>query len=134
MSTPVNQLPASKPSATAPVPDDPEVLNVLKEMEDEVQTATRANMTQVTVPSTNFPHQQYAPQVVPVPQKPFVDYDALQRALIIAAIGFIAFYPGLLDNFYIMSPSLEPFARFDMFVRAVILAGAIYVATTQFGV
>lgn len=134
MSTPINQLPNNKP-LTGSIPDDPDVANVLKEMEEEVQAATRINQQSVVVPSVNianvpppqFIHARY-------PTNPsIIDYNALQRAVIIAVIAGVAFYPGLLDTIYTMSPYLEQFAKFDIVVRGVVVAIAVYLMLTQFG-
>lgn len=132
MSTPINQLPNNKPISGS-VPDDPDVVNVLKEMEEEVQNATRINQQSVVIPS--------APVVMPSPpqymQKPqqtkLIDYDAIQRAVIIAVIASVAFYPGILDNLYSISPHLEQLAKFDFIVRGLIVATLVYLMFTQFG-
>lgn len=128
MSTPIHQLPNNKPLSGS-IPDDPEVANVLKEMEEEVQNATRINQQSVVVPSVNISHMP--PQYTHQPK--IIDYDVLQRSLLIAAIAAIAFYPGILDNVYAMSPYLEQLVKFDMIVRAVIVATCVYLMFTQFG-
>lgn len=140
MSTPVNQLP-NKPASAAAAPEDPEVLNVLKEMEEEVQNATRVHQQSVVVPSVQHQHvtvpqqmmqpqliQQHAPQ-----QNKLVDFDMLQRAGVIALVAMVAFYPNITDTLYTLSPYLEPLSKFDIVVRAVALAVLLYVAFTQFG-
>lgn len=132
MSTPISQLPNNKPLSGS-VPDDPEVINVLKEMEEEVQNATRINQQSVVVPSVQISPVPPPQLVYQLHQSKLVDYNALQRAAIIAVIAGVAFYPGILDNIYSMSPYLEQLANFDLIVRAVIVATIVYIMFTQFG-
>lgn len=138
MSTPVSQLP-NKP-ASGSVPEDPEVLNVLKEMEEEVQNATRVHQQSVVVPSVQHQHvsvpspMPMQPQPVAMPkQNKLIDFDVMQRVAIIAFIAVLAFYPGITESLYMMSPYLENLSKFDILVRAVILAAMLYVGYTQFG-
>lgn len=137
MSTPINQLPANKP-VTATVPEDPEVLNVLKEMEEEVKTATKANAQHVVVPHVQ--HINIAPQphhmIQPMhpPSTRWIDQQAVQHAGIVAILALVAFYPNLLDNLYNTSPYLEMLAKFDLIVRAALLSVAVYIAVVHFGI
>lgn len=139
MSTPVNQLPMNKPS-TATVPDDPEILNVLQEMEQEVTTAARVNS--VPIPSP-VPQQM----MMPVPTQSFVikksggsslmdkwvNHEIMQRAAIIGIMSLVMFYPKTMEYIYTI-PKLAFLEQFDIFVRAIALAIIVYVASIQFDV
>jgi hypothetical protein len=142
MSTPVSQLPNNpglQSQPTPPIPDDPEVMNVLKEMEEEVQSATRVHhqpQQPLHVPSPVIQHVQLPqPQLQQLPPKQtsIVNFEVLQKTAIIAVIAVAAFYPNILDPIYAMSPHLEQVAKFDVLVRAALLIVILYIATTQFG-
>jgi hypothetical protein len=125
------------------VPDDPEVLNVLQEMEQEVKTATAA---------AKAPMHQMAPPMMPqmmmAPPAQFqikraqpssglakwVNYDIMQRAGVIAAIAVIAFYPKTLETVYSSFPQVAFLQKFDIIVRATLLAIVVYLATIQFDI
>lgn len=141
MSTPISQLPTNKPATTS-VPDDPEVLNVLKEMDEEVKTATRINQHHAPPPPSPPQHNYHMniaahppPQIVAqtVPkQKQLIDVAIVQKAGIIAVIGLIMFYPGITDTLYALSPKLEILAKFDVFVRTAVFLVVLYIGFTQF--
>lgn len=144
MSTPIHQLPQNKPTS-ATLPDDPEVLNVLSEMEEEVQTAARANS--VPIPSyapppmpTTSPMMMAPPPNVQIrrinPPTSFtgkwINTDVMQRAGIIAAIALIVFYPKTMEYIYNI-PKLAFLEQYDIIVRAFTLGIAVYILTIQFG-
>lgn len=134
MSTPVNQLPNNKPSSTA-IPDDPDVFNVLQEMEQEVKTATKA-MQPSPIPVAPTMVSAFPPAAVQTRKTPgnkWIDFDIMKRAGIIAVIALVVFYPKTLESIYAV-PQLALLEKFDIVVRAIILAVIIYVATIQFDV
>lgn len=137
MSTPVHQLPTNKPPSM-PVPDDPEVLNVLQEMEQEVKTATASRAPPGPVMPQPPPYMMQPPvaqyQIKKVQSAKWVNYDIMKRAAIIAAIAFVAFYPKTLESLYTSFPKLAFLEKFDGVVRAVILALIVYAVTIQFNI
>lgn len=138
MSTPVNQLPNNKPSSTA-LPDDPDVLNVLQEMEQEVKTATKAAMQPQQMAMPPPPPQMvtaYPPsiQMKKAPTNRWIDYDIMKRAGIIAVLALVIFYPKTLESLYSSFPQLAILEKFDIGVRAFLLAVVVYVATIQFDI
>lgn len=139
MSTPVNQLP-NKQSATS-IPDDPEVLNVLQEMEQEVKTAARVNSAPIPAP----PPQQPVVMAPPPPMQPamiktrtggnkWINPDMLQHAAVVGIIAVLVFHPKTMETVYASFPKLGFLEPFDLFVRALLLAALVYVAAVQFGV
>ena len=75
MSTPITQLQNAQPPPTAEVPQDPEVLNVLNEMEQEVAAATRTQAQHVPNPPPPQQIHRMPPQIgshmpVPTPHQP----------------------------------------------------------------
>lgn len=148
MSTPINQLPQNKPTS-ATIPNDPEVLNVLSEMEQEVQSAARANSLPIPAPA---PAPAPAPTPTPMPTAPmtmmmsppnvqirrttvshkWLNTDVMQRAGIIAAIALVIFYPKTMEYIYTV-PKLAFLEQYDIIVRALTLGIAVYFLTIQFG-
>jgi hypothetical protein len=132
MSTPIAQLP--KGSTTAP-PDDPEVLNVLQELEQEVQTATKAH----TAPPPMMapaPHTMMMPapsiQVKKV-EKTWINQEMLHHALIVGLVAIVAFYPKTLEKLYTTFPKLEFLQPFDLLIRGALVVVVVYVLALQFG-
>lgn len=142
MSTPINQLPQNKPTS-ATLPDDPEVLNVLSEMEQEVQSATRANsmpipqpapqptpVMMMTPPPSNVQIRRISPSTL---SGKWINTDVMQRAGIVAAIALIAFYPKTMEYVYAV-PKFAFLEQYDVIVRAVLLGVIVYILTIQFGI
>lgn len=127
-----------------PVPDDPEVLNVLQEMEQEVKTATAASRAPTAAPTASYPMNMMMPpppvaqyQITQVKKghaSKWINYDIMTRAGIVAAIAVVAFYPKTLESLYNSFPKLAFLEKFDIVVRALLLAIIVYAVTIQFGI
>lgn len=134
MSTPINQLPTNKPSS-ASLPDDPEVLNVLQEMEQEVKTAARANSVPMPPPPPSMPMMMMPPPQYTVKKtastNKWINHEIMQRAAIIGVIALITFYPKTMEYVYSI-PKLAFLEQFDITVRAAMLAVVVYLASIQF--
>lgn len=136
MSTPINQLPANKPT-TATIPDDPEVLNVLDEMEKEVKSAAKVNSAPMMMPPPPAsmmmpPHQHPHIQIKRVSGNKWVNKEVMQRAGIVAVLAAILFYPKTLQTLYSTVPKLAFLEKFDVVVRAALLAVVVYLVSIQF--
>jgi hypothetical protein len=137
MSTPIHQLPNGKPPVTASLPDDPEVLNVLQEMEQEVQTATKANIAP-TMPMPP-PMQPVAPPqpLVPIPvkkqKKKLYEPTILYHAALVAFAALVLFFPKTLEVLYTKVPKLALLERYDILVRSLLLGVVVYAVTWKFG-
>jgi hypothetical protein len=143
MSTPVAELPTNKASSTG-IPDDPEVLNVLQEMEQEVHVATKANA--VSMPHPPPPPQPMMQMAMHIPQQPvqiqyktvqpankWINKDAMQHAGLIAIAALLVFHPSTLGFLYSSVPKLAFLESYDLFVRGAVLAVLVYVIIIQFG-
>lgn len=144
MSTPINQLPANKPT-TAVLPEDPEILNVLQEMEQEVSTAAKANSAPINTPPSNMtatpmpvamPPQMMMPTASVTkktcPVNKWINYDTMQHAIVVGLIALVAFYPSTMEYIYSV-PKLAFLEQFDIIVRSAVVMVAVYVASIQFG-
>ncbi len=137
MSTPISQLPATAPPSAPPV-SDPEVLNVLQEMEAEVAKATLPMAPPPMHMSMHHPMQMsMPPTMVPIPihkeSKGWIDVNLLQNAGIFAAVATIIFYPATLQLLYARIPSLEAiFHRYDPLIRFAVLLVVMYFLLLKF--
>lgn len=151
MSTPVSQLPNMKPPAGTPqIPDDPDVLNVLSELEQEVVTATAQQQPQpvhaVPVQQVPMPPVYQVQPNMPAPpghvavkipnmqmmknaKKPGLwNVKLAQKAGIIAIIAMVIFFPKTMQAIYALAPKFETmFATYDMVIRTLVFAVIIYI-------
>ena len=120
-STPISKIPAQATQEA----EDPEVLAILKEMQQPEPTP-QVNPA-MTIPAMAPPPmmmQRPSNNVVAVNQpKPYFQMDLLQRAAIAAVIAFVLFYPKTLAMVYEKLPQLE---AFDPFLRTFLLALVLY--------
>lgn len=134
MSTPISQIPSNAAPSSAPPVSDPEVLNVLQEMEAEVAKATQAMPPSHTPhhPSMHMQHMHMPmPTMTPIPlhkeSKGWVDTSLLQDAAIAAVVATIIFYPPTLKFLYARLPAFEGlFESYDFIIRFVVLFAAMY--------
>lgn len=130
MSTPIRELSKSQIPSNAEPPQDPEILNVLNEMEEEM-AAVNNTRPQQHVPSVvhHIPQQipiQYAPQQVKKVQSLYQPELAI-RSAIIAVVAMIIFYPMTLQIIYSKLPKFtEYFDTYDILIRTVIFAFVVY--------
>lgn len=120
-STPISKIPA-QPTQEA---EDPEVLAILKEMQQAEPTPQmNPAMTIPTMAPPPMMMQRPSNNVVAVNlPKPYFQMDLLQKAAIAAVIAFVLFYPKTLAMVYEKLPQLE---AFDSFLRTFLLAVVLY--------
>jgi hypothetical protein len=133
MSTPIQEL-AGKQANVEP-PQDPEVLSVLNEMEQEMAAAARVQH----VPMVQSKPMPIPPVHMPLPsvikQKGFYQPELLQKAGIVAALAFIIFYPETLHFVYAKFPAYQSlFMSYDVFIRAILLGVLLYVIMWKFNI
>lgn len=145
MSTPIQQIPPQAPAAgSAGAEEDPVVRDVLREMDAEIATATRAVAPQPPpqagpkMPPPGYgPPPGYAMRLPPgfrpgPPPAPWTGphqlYNpiAMQRAAIAAIIAGLIFYPATLEFVFEKIPALSPLASYETIVRVALLALVLY--------
>ena len=117
MSTPI----ANIPIASVKTEDDPEVTELLNEMN------TPQIQREVVV---KRPQQQ--PKYVFQEQKELFHYETAQKALYLAALAFVIFYPSILDPLYEKFPSFEKFKDNELIIRSAILGAIVYAIIWKF--
>lgn len=163
MSTPIQQLPTNpaQSSTTTPLPEDPDVLNVLQEVEKEVAAAMSAR----SAASSPTPTMQQAPLVQPQPVPvqvmmhqhgahgghgalatpifsshcaggvcaTFWNTQHAQYAALAAVLALALFYPQSLESFYQRIPKVAGIlTQHDKFIRAALFAVVIYAILWKF--
>lgn len=141
MSTPIQQIPPQAPAAgSAGAEEDPVVRDVLREMDAEIATATRAVAPQpppqagprIPVPAPGYAMRLppgFRPGPPPAPWTgPHQLYNpiAMQRAAIAAIIAGLIFYPATLEFVFEKIPALSPLASYETIVRVALLALVLY--------
>ena len=157
MSTPIQQLPspAAQSAPTTPLPEDPDVMNVLQEVEREVAAAMSARSA-ATSPTP--PMQAPMPQAPAAPPAPlpvqahgahatpifsshcaggvcpmFWNSQHAQYAAIAAVLALALFYPNSLETFYQRIPKISGvLTQNDKFVRAALFAAVVYAILWKF--
>ncbi len=140
MSTPIQDLSGKPANPHAEPPQDPEVLSVLNEMEQEVAAAARNhhvpahNPAHVPVHATSnhIPSAvlkapvHHAPAAVPK-IKSWYQPELLQKVGILAAIALVIFYPATLRYVYDKFPAYDAiFQSYDTVLRTVVFAIVLY--------
>lgn len=163
MSTPIQNLPpATAASAPPALPDDPEILNVLEEMEKEVAAAT-ARAAAATAPAAAavapaaMPMPPAAAALPPAPSpspSPIFSPSCLhpgdaacfhggsgagfslpdaKSAVIAAALALVLFYPESFATVYNKIPKFGGILeQNDKFIRAILLAVLCYFVFIRF--
>lgn len=150
MSTPIQQLQNAAPPPTAEVPQDPEVLNVLSEMEQEVAAASRSHATPQAPPPpvATMQHPQAPPPMRPVPVMPtqvsgksqkgikgWYNPELLQKAAILTLIVLVLFYPATMQFVYAKVPQYEAMLQsYDIVIRSIVFGVLVYVLLLKFNV
>lgn len=129
MSTPINQLPPGNPSTPPVSEEDPVVTDVIKEMEKEFKIAPTQH---VPVPVHAPPPPMYtAPLTTPIikekPASKWFHEKSAKRAVIVAVIALVLFYPQDLSAIYNKAPVLSKFASYDRLLRAAFFALVLYI-------
>lgn len=119
MSTPIANIPIS----SGKTEEDPEVAELLNEMNTAMPPPVQREVVK-------RPPQQ--PKYVFQEQKEFFHYETAQKALYLAAIAFIIFYPSLLDPLYEKFPSFEKFKDNELIIRSAILGLIVYAIIWKF--
>jgi len=135
MSTPIHQLPATAsgaPSASGPQ-DDPELLNVLKEMEQEVAAAQGPSHPSPGVQAAPYiPRAPHGPQAMPrqaiAADSSLWNSERAKNAAIAGVIALVLFYPSTLQAVYGKFPKFSSiFDNYDLLIRALLFAVVLYV-------
>ena len=146
MSTPIQQLQNAAPPATAEVPQDPEVLNVLSEMEQEVAAASRSHAAPQPTPVASMPHPPVPPPMRPAPVIPPVkprsgglkslyNPELVQKTAILTLVALVLFYPSTMHFIYAKAPQYEAMLKtYDIFIRCTVFAVVVYVLFLKFNV
>jgi len=120
MSTPI----ANIPIASGKTEEDPEVAELLNEMNTAVPPPIQREVVKRPPLHTNFVYEEE--------QKPLFDYETAQKAVYLAAIAFIIFYPALLNPLYEKFPVFEKFKDNELLIRSVILGLIVYAIIWKF--
>lgn len=134
MSTPIQELNGKQSNAAAP--QDPEILSVLNEMEQEMAAARQHHPP----PQRVAPVPSHAPPPVHIPSLPmsmksrsYLEPELLQKAGIVALIALVIFYPETLRIVYGKLPAYEHlFESYDTLIRAIIFGLIVYVLLWKF--
>ena len=118
MSTPIANIPVS----TDKTEEDPEVSDILNEM--NAATPPPIQREYVKRPLSKF--------VVYEEKKQIFHYETAQKALYLAAIAFIVFYPTLLVPLYEKFPSFEKFKDNELLIRSALLGLIVYAILWKF--
>jgi len=118
MSTPI----ANIPIASGKTQEDPEVTDLLNEMNE-------MNATPPPIQREVLKHQ---PKIVYEEKKKLFHYETAQKALYLAAIAFIIFYPALFNPLYQKFTFFEKLKSNELFVRSVILGIIVYAILWRF--
>lgn len=117
MSTPI----ANIPIASVKTEEDPEVTELLNEMNASTPPLVQREVI-----------RRLPQQIIYEEQKQLFDYELAQKAVYLAAIAFIVFYPTLLNPIYEKFPSFEKFKDSELLIRSVILGLIVYAILWKF--
>lgn len=120
MSTPISNIPI----ASVKTEEDPEVSALLNEMNTTPPPIQREVIKKQT---PYYPHK-----IVYEEQKQIFHQETAQKALYLAAIAFIIFYPSLLTPIYEKFPSIEKFKDNELLIRSIILGVIVYAILWKF--
>lgn len=141
MSTPIANIPVP-PSAVPTMEEDPEVLAILQEMQQQQAMGSVPPSTvvkQMVVPPSPPMHMQppmappgYGVHVKPSVSKPFFQGEIAQRAVYAALIAYVLFYPKTLEMVYGKFPIFEKVMPYDSILRFLLLAVVLYALMWKF--
>ena len=118
MSTPI----ANIPIASGKTEEDPEVAELLNEMNTAVPPPIQREVIKRPAQPT-FVYEE---------QKPYFHYETAQKAVYLAAIAFIIFYPALLNPLYDKFPVFAKFKDNELLIRSLILGLIAYAIIWKF--
>jgi hypothetical protein len=121
MSTPI----ANIPIASGKTEEDPEVADLLNEMNAAAPIPPPIHREVVK-------QRPIHAQFVYEEQKQFFHYETAQKALYLAAIAFIVFYPTLLNPVYEKFPVFEKFKNNELLIRSAVLGVIVYAILWRF--
>lgn len=131
MSTPINQLPPGATSSSSPNDDDPSVTDVIKEMEKEFKIAAPVQHIPAPVHVPTPSPMYVAPLTTPVMKEKssnkWFHEKSAKRAVIVAVIALVLFYPQDLSAIYNKNPIMSKFASYDRLIRAAFFALVLYI-------
>lgn len=121
MSTPIANIPV----ASGKPQEDPEVADLLNEM-------NAAAPAPPPIQREIVHNKQQQPKFVYEEKKELFHYESAQKALYLAAIAFIIFYPALFNPLYQKFPFFEKLKGNELFIRSVILGVIVYAIIWRF--
>jgi hypothetical protein len=124
MSTPI----ANIPIASGKTDEDPEVAELLNEM----NTASPPPIQRDVYKKHNMPPTKVVYQRDVEERKQLFHTETAQKALYLAAIAFIIFYPALLNPIYEKFPNIEKFKDSELLIRSAILGVVVYAILWKF--
>lgn len=119
MSTPI----ANIPIASGKTEEDPEVADLLNEMNAATPPPIQREVVKRPPIQAKFVYEE---------QKQFFHYETAQKALYLAAIAFIIFYPTLLNPIYEKFPVFEKFKDNELLIRSAVLGLIVYAILWRF--
>lgn len=117
MSTPIANIPVSSGKAD----EDPEVAELLNEMNTAAPPPIQRDIIKQR---PTFVYQEE--------QKQYFHYETAQKAIYLAAIAFIIFYPNILNPVYEKFPAFEQFKDNELLIRSIILGLIVYAIMWKF--
>lgn len=118
MSTPI----ANIPIASGKSDEDPEVVELLNEMNSSIPSIIHREVPKNTVTKSMYYE----------PHKPYFHIETAQKALYMAAIAFIIFYPNILDPIYAKFPMFNQLQDNELVVRSALLGVVVYIILWKF--
>lgn len=121
MSTPI----ANIPIASGKIEEDPEVSELLHEMNSAIPPPIQREVVKPRPIVSKYVYEE---------QKQLFHYETAQKAVYLAAIAFIVFYPTLLAPIYEKFPSFEKFKDNELLIRSAILGIIVYALLWKFNI
>ena len=118
MSTPI----ANIPIASGKPEEDPEVVELLNEM----------NSMPPPPIHREIPKKSFHPKILYEEPKQYFHMETAQKALYLAAIAFIIFYPGILNPIYERFSIFEQFRDNELLIRSTLLGIIVYAIMWKF--
>lgn len=122
-STPISKIPVLPGTQVQQEEEDPEVLAILKEMQ-QPDTPVEKISQPVYVPPSN--HQLISQPIINNVTKTWYNQDLVNKAIIGALLAYLMFNSKLLEGVYTAIPALQKLQNYDYIVRVLLLAVLFY--------
>ena len=119
-STPISKIPVQQ--GTVQEEEDPEVLAILKEMQQPDHSVEKIPQF-INAPPPPMPTQL---QVVNNVTTTWYKQDLVNKAVIAALLAYLMFNSKLLEGLYTTVPALQKLQQFDYIIRILLLAVVFY--------